>query len=115
LGLPATLVSGPADGDAADRLAASLHVPATVLAESALTQLAGHVVNQTLFVGNDSGITHLAAALGVPTLGMHLATDPDVWGVRGRHTRRLAGSEISVSSALAASGELLAMHHQAVS
>jgi ADP-heptose:LPS heptosyltransferase len=37
-----------------------------------------------LFIGNDSGITHLAAALGVPTIALFGPTDPYVWGPRGK-------------------------------
>ena len=37
-----------------------------------------------LFVGNDSGPTHLAAAAGVPTLGVYAGTvDPTQWGPLG--------------------------------
>ena len=39
-----------------------------------------------LFVGNDSGPKHLAASLGVPTLGIHSSNvDPGEWGPAGRH------------------------------
>ncbi len=34
------------------------------------------------YVGNDSGITHLAAAVGVPTVALFGPTDPDAWGPR---------------------------------
>jgi ADP-heptose:LPS heptosyltransferase len=36
------------------------------------------------FVGNDSGITHLAAHLGVPTVAIFGPTDPRVWAPLGR-------------------------------
>lgn len=36
-----------------------------------------------LYVGNDSGIAHLAAASGTPTLAIFTATDPAVWAPRG--------------------------------
>jgi ADP-heptose:LPS heptosyltransferase len=36
------------------------------------------------FVGNDSGITHLAAHLGVPTVALFGPTDPRIWGPLGR-------------------------------
>jgi hypothetical protein len=36
------------------------------------------------YVGNDSGITHLAAAVGVPVLASFRTTDPAVWSPRGR-------------------------------
>ncbi|MDH4099782.1 MAG: glycosyltransferase family 9 protein [Nitrospirota bacterium] len=42
-------------------------------------------------VGNDSGITHLAAALGVPTLALFGPTDPAVWAPRGAHVKVLEG------------------------
>jgi ADP-heptose:LPS heptosyltransferase len=39
------------------------------------------------FVGNDSGITHLAGYLGCPTLALFGPTDPAVWGPIGRRIR----------------------------
>jgi ADP-heptose:LPS heptosyltransferase len=35
-------------------------------------------------VGNDSGITHMAAALGVPTVAIFGPSDPRVWSPRGK-------------------------------
>lgn len=35
--------------------------------------------------GNDSGVTHLAAALGVATTAVFVATDPGVWAPVGSH------------------------------
>jgi heptosyltransferase-2 len=40
-----------------------------------------------LYVGNDSGISHLAAALRVPTVAIFGPTDPDVWAPRGPAVR----------------------------
>lgn len=42
------------------------------------------------YIGNDSGPTHLAAQLGVPTLALFGPTDPRVWGPRGPAVRILA-------------------------
>lgn len=42
-----------------------------------------------VYVGNDSGITHLAAAVGVATVAIFGPTDPDVWGPRGPRTRAI--------------------------
>lgn len=39
------------------------------------------------YVGNDSGITHLAAALGIPAVALFGPTDPAVWGPRGSNVR----------------------------
>jgi ADP-heptose:LPS heptosyltransferase len=39
------------------------------------------------YVGNDSGPTHLAAALGIPTLALFLTTDPRIWRPAGADVR----------------------------
>jgi heptosyltransferase-3 len=36
-----------------------------------------------VYIGNDSGITHLAAAVGTPVVAIFLTTDPAVWAPRG--------------------------------
>jgi ADP-heptose:LPS heptosyltransferase len=36
------------------------------------------------FIGNDSGISHMAAALDLPTLVIFGPTNPKVWSPRGR-------------------------------
>ncbi len=35
------------------------------------------------YIGNDSGMTHLAAAIGIPTIALFGPTDPEIWGPRG--------------------------------
>lgn len=50
-----------------------------------LDGLADRISRASLYIGNDSGITHLAAACGVPTLAIFTgASDPAVWAPRGR-------------------------------
>jgi len=46
--------------------------------------LAAVLRHARLFVGNDSGITHLAAAAGAPTLALFGPTDPALWSPVGR-------------------------------
>jgi heptosyltransferase-3 len=36
-----------------------------------------------VYVGNDSGISHLAAAVGTPVVAIFLTTDPEIWAPRG--------------------------------
>jgi ADP-heptose:LPS heptosyltransferase len=38
-----------------------------------------------LYIGNDSGITHMAAALDIPTLAIFGPTDPVLWSPRGKN------------------------------
>lgn len=47
-----------------------------------LTTLAGHVSGAAAFIGHDSGISHLAAACGVPCLLFFGPTDPLTWAPR---------------------------------
>jgi ADP-heptose:LPS heptosyltransferase len=49
-----------------------------------LAELAGALSRCRLYVGNDSGVTHLAAACGCPTVVLFGVTDQLVWLPRGR-------------------------------
>ena len=44
-----------------------------------------------MFIGNDSGLMHLAAAAGAPTLGLFGPSDERLYGPWGRHTMALRG------------------------
>jgi heptosyltransferase-2 len=56
-----------------------------------LEQLAGILACCGRYVGNDSGITHLAAALGLRVVALFGPTDPERWGPRGERVRVLHG------------------------
>ncbi len=72
----------------------------------ALDKLAHLYGCASLYIGNDSGPTHLAAATGIPTIALFGPTDPAVWGPVGKQvyivegdrslapTERLASIEI---------------------
>jgi ADP-heptose:LPS heptosyltransferase len=48
-----------------------------------LYELACWLRQARVFVGNDSGISHLAAAVGTPMQTFFRTTDPKVWAPRG--------------------------------
>jgi len=52
-----------------------------------LYELACWLARASLYIGNDCGITHLAAAMGTPVLALFGPTDPAVWGPRNTHVR----------------------------
>ena len=52
-----------------------------------LYQLACWLARARLYIGNDSGVTHLAAAVGTPVLALFGPSDPDVWAPRGREVQ----------------------------
>ena len=58
---------------------------------SNLWDLARWLAGARMYIGNDSGITHLAAAVGTPVLAIFISTDPAVWAPRGPHVRIVDG------------------------
>lgn len=69
-----------------------------------LFELAGWVRTARIYIGNDSGITHLAAASGAPVVAIFGPTDAAVWAPRGDRVRVVAGKldEITVEQVLEA-------------
>ncbi|MGH7398651.1 MAG: glycosyltransferase family 9 protein, partial [Candidatus Rokuibacteriota bacterium] len=59
---------GPADGPAAAHLLALLGEPAAALIEPELTRLAAVLGTARTYLGGDSGVSHLAAAVGAPSV-----------------------------------------------
>ncbi|HUX88829.1 MAG TPA: glycosyltransferase family 9 protein [Chloroflexota bacterium] len=83
-GWSVALTSGPADEAAVGAVRDQIHrASPRVLAGLNLSQLADVLARAQLFVGNDSGITHLAAMLGVPTVALFGPFDPVYWAPRG--------------------------------
>jgi len=64
------------------RRAARMHA-ARVLPRSTVGQIAALAARAALVVGLDTGLTHLAAAVGAPTVGIFCDYDPALVGLRG--------------------------------
>jgi ADP-heptose:LPS heptosyltransferase len=78
-----------------------------------LPQVAALLAQSKLFIGNDSGLMHLSAASGAPTLGLFGPTNADEYAPSGRRAIALVSSDatmegISVDAALFAAEALLA-------
>lgn len=91
-GLETVVAWGPSEDDRAREIVSlcgsGVHLaPSTDLLE--LTALLG---SSTVVVGGDTGPVHLAASLGVPTVGVHLTTDPLRNGPLGEHTDYVSGA-----------------------
>jgi len=84
LGLSTILFIGPAEreylGSGLERMRARCPISADHLP---LIQVASLLERCRCYIGNDSGMTHLAAAVGVPTVALFGPTDPEIWGPRG--------------------------------
>ncbi|MBN1255823.1 MAG: glycosyltransferase family 9 protein [Deltaproteobacteria bacterium] len=87
------IIEGPADKEAVAEVIAGLNgIPYLLVHDTPLKKLAALVSYASLFVGNDSGISHLSAALGVTTLAIFGPTDASCWAPRGEHTFWLQGT-----------------------
>ncbi len=61
-------------------------------------------------IGLDTGLTHLAAALGVPTVGIYCGSDPTLTGLYGAPHARNLGAPGRPPEA----GEVLQLLHEAL-
>lgn len=81
-------VSGDADAMATAEFLSRLNKPVEAEARNLrLTELAGVIAQCQVFIGNDSGISHLAAAVGVPTVVLWFPGSSPVWQPRGELVR----------------------------
>ncbi len=89
------LVSGPADAAASASLLERRDC--VVAHELAPRVLAALLSRAGVYVGNDSGVTHLAAACGAPVLAVFGPTDPELWAPVGPRVRvvRAPGADLS--------------------
>jgi len=85
------IVQGPADEQQVAGLKAQWPRQFYLLKDCELSTLAGIIQRAVLYVGHDSGLTHLAAALAVPTVACFGPTDEGRWGPRGRFVAVVRG------------------------
>jgi heptosyltransferase III len=80
------IVTGYAEADVASRLSSLIYTAKPLIAENwPLLPTAALIGQATVFVGHDSGLTHLAAVLGRPTVAIFGPKDPEIWRPRGEH------------------------------
>ncbi len=77
-------ILGPAEYDLYDILMQSKRFGANVHKIEKLTELAGLLKIGGGFIGNDSGVSHLAAFIGLPTVVVFGPSDPETWKPMGR-------------------------------
>jgi heptosyltransferase-1 len=83
---------GPGERPLADRVAALSGGSAAVAAPTTLPELCRLLAACSAVVGGDTGPTHLAAALGVPTVAVHVATDAGRNAARGPRVNVVTGA-----------------------
>ena len=83
------VLEGEADGEAIRMLRQAISWWPPAIERPNLSILAALMSRAGAFLGNDSGVSHLAAASGAPTLTLFGPTDPETWAPRGRCVRIL--------------------------
>ncbi len=84
------ITGAPDDRTVVESIAARMHHPVTVLAgETTLRQLGACLQQAQLVVSNDTGISHMAAALGRPLVALYGPTSPLLTGPLGDPQRTI--------------------------
>ena len=79
------LCEGPLDADVVEAVMTSAPgLVARRMHTGNLRLLAAVLSRCHLFIGNDTGVTHLAAALALPTVAIFQDSDPHMWAPRGK-------------------------------
>ncbi len=107
-GCAAVLPAGnPLERERAARLAAG--IPGAVAAPPlSIAELAAVLAGARAAVGVDTGLTHLAVALQIPTVALYTATDPGLTGVFGVGFHRNLGGKAQLPTVPAVLAELQA-------
>ncbi len=87
LGAGIVISAGPMDGEVLDALLPHLKCPYLLLQNRPLRHIAAIISLLDLFVANDTGIMHVAAATPVPLLGLFGPTDSLQWAPKGEKNR----------------------------
>jgi len=104
---------GAAERAMAAPVLAALPEAIDLVGRLSLPEVAACLARAALFVGHDSGLMHLAAAAGAPTLGLFGPTPADEYAPAGRHSAVVIAmgremTDLPVERALAAAERLIA-------
>ncbi len=97
--IPVLLLAGPADTERLSTLMNTIPPPSTpsllkLVVNAPLIEVAEHLQQFKVYLGNDSGITHLAALLGLSTIALFGPSNPTVWKPIGPKVRVIHESSL---------------------
>ena len=98
LGFRALVVLGPAEEHLAGGSFLRAANDVRIVQPPDLVQLAGLLQSADLYLGNDSGPSHIAAAVGVPSVVLFGPTDPNLWAPLGRSVEVIRSSNRDMDS-----------------
>jgi ADP-heptose:LPS heptosyltransferase len=110
------ITSGPMDDEPVAGMTGVLHTPFEVIKNQPIREVASAIRFADLVVSNDTGIMHVAAAVGTPVLSLFGPTDPGEWAPMGEKHRYIRGVDhdigrIPYSAVLGAANEMLRREH----
>jgi len=88
------IIEGPADEQQVAQLRKEVDDIAPVMLRAPTLPLLAAILQEcAVFIGNDGGVTHLAAAAGIPVVAVFGPSDSRVWGPRGEKVRIMDATE----------------------
>jgi ADP-heptose:LPS heptosyltransferase len=88
-GAATIITSGPMDEEEISRIIPLLSVHAEVLRNQPIRHVAAVLRGLDLFITNDTGLMHVAGAVGIPVLSLFGPTDPRQWAPIGPRNRSI--------------------------
>ena len=85
---------GPGEYDDAVEILKIMKAPGILAPKSTLPQMAALIGKTSYFISNDAGPMHIAAAVGIPTLGIYGPTSPHLQGPYGKKNLWIRNEEI---------------------
>lgn len=94
-GIKSLLISGPADEEVTREVIQHLKkTKPEIIKNSTLTEIALLFNRCSFYLGNDSGITHLSAFTGIPTIAIFNQENAKIWAPRGINVHLLISDDL---------------------
>ena len=93
------LIQGLSDKEQVSKVVANLpqmRDRLRIIRPRGIPELSETLARAELYIGNDSGVTHLAGALDLPTVAVFGASDPALWGPLGSRVRVVRAGETDI-------------------
>jgi ADP-heptose:LPS heptosyltransferase len=118
-GSAAFITSGPMDEEVVAGTLRTLKCQPQVIANQEIRRVASIIKQADLYVTNDTGVMHISAGVGTPTLALFGPTDPLQWAPLGERIRYIHGEggeigRIGVEEAYRAAMAMLGKEQSAV-
>lgn len=92
------ITAGPDDDDPLHEMTLNMPNASLVMHNEPIRQVAAVIANCDVYVSNDTGMMHVSAGVGTPTLSLFGPTDPLQWAPPGATHRFILGAEGDVNT-----------------